>query len=462
MTRTSIGAVVFLAVALGACCAQGDERVQLTMDPRAYPGSVFSSFNPPVASLDEPAMGSPLETRSLLILGAHFNQTAETNLNDSPQSGELHSVTRGLGSIGLKRLWKRYETDLDYVGGGAIYGNRGRSGAQIHVFDAVQRIRWHRAQLVFRDSFSYLPEGSFGYGSFGGAAGEGLGGGGLHFGSLGENPRITNEAGAELTTTLTARSALTVSGSYGLIHFTDNESFIGAPVSSPQQLIDNHQISTQAGYSYQLNHEDQVGFIYGFEELDFPRLGAGTFTTHLWHGTYSHRIADRMSLTISAGPQLTRIDNPDSPGAEINRISASGRVALRYSFRATELNLSYRRYVTSGSGFVAGADTNGVRLIASRPLNRKWEVVAELGYSHNRRIQPVDFTTPRTVQSGYAGASVRRHISRDVVGFVRYQFTTLSFDSSFCSVSTSACQGISQRHTGTLGLDWNFKSIQLN
>src|SRR5262245_9449840 len=142
MTRTSIGAVVFLAVAWGACCAQSDQSAPLTMDPRAYPGSVFSSFNPPVASLDEPAMGSPLETLSLLTLGAHFNQTVETNLNDSPQGGELHGVTRGLGSIGLTRLWKRYETNLDYVGGGALYANRGRSGAQIHVFDADQRIKW--------------------------------------------------------------------------------------------------------------------------------------------------------------------------------------------------------------------------------------------------------------------------------------------------------------------------------
>ena len=43
----------------------------------------------------------------------------------------------------------------------------------MHTLAAVQRILWRTGQLAIRDSFSYLPEGSFGFSSYGGAAGFG-------------------------------------------------------------------------------------------------------------------------------------------------------------------------------------------------------------------------------------------------------------------------------------------------
>jgi len=466
MKRAPIGAVVLLAAGLGAAWAQSDtgQPAETPQQSVTFPGSVFSPSNPPVAALDENAMGAGSESRSVLRLAAHFGETLESTLDGTQSSGDIHSVTRGLGSVELQKIWKRYETDLDYVGGGAVYTNRGRTDAQIHVFNVGEKIHWRRSQLVVHDSFSYLPEGSFGHGSFGGAAGEGLGGGGaLHFGSLGIAPRITDESAAEFTQTLTPRSAFTVGASYGMVHFTGGtQNDNGAPSGDTSPLLDSHQVAAQAGYSHQLNHEDQIGVQYAFEDLHFPRTGASNFTVHLIHGLYTHRISDRLNITVAAGPQFTLIDNPLFKGLNLNRTTISGRASLHYIFRLTEVTLSYHHYITTGSGFVAGADTDGVRLTAARPLSRLWEVVGDLGYSHNTRVQPVAFLTPRTFQSGYLGMALRRHITQDISGFFRYQFTTLTFDDSTCTLTGASCGGISHRNTATLGLDWNFRPIRLD
>src|SRR5262249_48957772 len=119
-------------------------------------------------------------------------------------------------------------------------------------------------------------------------------------------------------------------------------------------------------------------------------------------------------------------------------------------------------YITTGSGFVAGANTDGVRLTVSRPLTRLWEVSGDLGYSHNDRIQAISFLTPRSFQSGYIGAAIRRRFTQDISGFFRYQFTSFTLDDSTCNLTGSSGGGLSHRNTATFGLDWNFKPIRLD
>jgi hypothetical protein len=90
-----------------------------------------------------------------------------------------------------------------------------------------QRITWKRGQLAIRDSFSYLPEGSFGgaYGSnagdtlSGGAIGGGLLGGEL-LGALGQVPRIINLSVADVVQSLTPKSTFTAAVGYAFVHYT--------------------------------------------------------------------------------------------------------------------------------------------------------------------------------------------------------------------------------------------------
>jgi hypothetical protein len=451
MVRRYSCALLFLATALGLARGQVENSTQ-SQEPQLNPTaiSVFGPKNPPVSGFDDAAMGPTAEPRSFLIPGLHFSQSLDSNVNQSTQNSGLHTVTRALGSVQLQRLWKRYETDLDYVGGGAFYSNRARDTAQLHELTVEQKLKWQRGQLSLGDSFSYLPEGSFGAGSFGGAAGGGMEGGGGHFGSLGRAQHLTNEAVLGVSELLTPRSAVTLSGNYTTVHFLD----------SSQGLIDSRQISGEAGYSYQLNRTDQIGAAYEYQNFHFPRVDSSAFKTNLVEAVYAHRISERMDLSVSGGPQITLIDNPQG---NLDRVSFSGRAMVHYSLSQTDLRLSFRRHVTSGSGIFNGADSNVVRLTATRQLSRLWEAAADLGYSHNTRIQPsTEHSATRTFQSEYAGISARRRIRRDLTGFVRYQYTNSGFNDTFCDGPGCDFGRTAQRHVVTFGLDWYLRPIRLD
>ena len=195
----------------------------------------------PLSAVDRPSLEPNPTTRSMLIPGFSVSQGVDSNVNGTPgTSPPLQGVTRVLGSLSLQRLWRRQDLGLDYVGGGLFYSDNSKTVGQAHLMIAEHRIRWRSGQLSFRDSFSYLPEGSFGDLAFGGAGsliGIGLPDTGLRagiagttsnffgpgqFASLGQRPRITNVAMVDVVKELTPRSSFTLAGSYGLSHFTDN------------------------------------------------------------------------------------------------------------------------------------------------------------------------------------------------------------------------------------------------
>ncbi len=225
---------------------------------------------------------------------------------------------------------------------------------------------------------------------------------------------------------------------------------------------------------------------------------------------WGHRISGRMDFLIGAGPQLTAINNLPTviPGANLTpadnfppcviegslanpvfvcprndlRISVAGRASLRYRFEKASLSLSYDHFITGGSGFFAGAKSDIARVTVDRPVSRIWTVFADFGYSRNSREQSLtasqtaDCTqTPQnpnppacpgvsanTYSFDYAGAGMRRKLGRSFQLYASYQFNYLTFDSSFCVGSSGACSRISQRHVGTIGLDWTPRPMRLD
>jgi hypothetical protein len=136
------------------------------------------------------------------------------------------------------------------------------------------------------------------------------------------------------------------------------------------------------------------------------------------------------------------------------------------------LDLTYDHFLTSGSGFFAGAESDIARLSATRPLGRIWTGFSDLGYSRNSRISPSTCSAGQSgancsgvmanvYQYGYAGLGVRRNFGRNFQAFASYQFNELFFDSSYCG-STVPCNRVSQRQVGTIGLAWTPRPIRLD
>jgi hypothetical protein len=147
-----------------------------------------------------------------------------------------------------------------------------------------------------------------------------------------------------------------------------------------------------------------------------------------------------------------------------NRIGEAGRIMLRYRFPRTTVSLSFQRYITSGSGIFAGAQTTTAHLGVDHTLSRVWSLFSDFGVAKNSQIQVTGSTGPATsFVYGYAGGGLHRQFGRSLRGFVSYQFNDFSFNTGCqATLTTTACPTLSQRHVGSIGLDWTPRPIRLD
>lgn len=453
-------------------------------------GAAPITDNPPISALDQPALGPHAAPLSYLQLGATASETADSNVaNDLGTGGAVHSVSRALGTLSLRRLWSHYELSLDYAGGAGYYNVHGIGWRNLQQLGFVQKINWKRGELSVRDNFSYLPEGSFGaaYGSLStqqSTIGSGFGQGflgGNNFGALGEVPRLMNVAAADIVENLTPKSAITMAGGYGVVHFYGSD-----PQLADISFLGSTQVSAQGAYDRVLTPHDQMAVIYGYQAFRFipgggscpvnqpfcnPGGSGTTFNSQVVELAYARRISGRLDFTVAAGPQLINLTEcsalfgvciPNTSYGD-TRLGAAGRALLRYKFPKTSFEASYLRMTTAGSGFFAGAESDIGRLQANRPLGRKWSGFIDLGYARNSRIEPASAgpVDANTYDYGFAGGGLHRMLGRHFHAFASYQFNELRFDNSICVAGVS-CSRISQRHSGTIGLDWVPRPIRID
>ena len=443
--------------------------------------------NPPLSGLDQPTAEPAFGGRSYLMPGLQASESVDAN-SGSTGSTQTSEITRAVGSVDLQKLWKQYQLGMDYIAAGNFYTGQyanslSRSRAtQAHTFAAVQRILWRTGQLAIRDSFSYLPEGSFGFNSYGGAAsfgsslgggvsgvgaGTGLGGGlgsgtgaGVSYGSFGYQPRIDNTAIVDVVQGLSPRSTVTMSGGYSISHFLDVS-------NSAIPAINSQMTSGQLGYNHLLSRKDQIGLAYGFQEIHFPSAGSGSVTAHVGNVLYGHRITGKLNLTLGVGPQLIIVHHPPAaPVSQTTSLSANASVTFNYTVSTrTNVQLAYRRYVTPGSGFYAGANTDSVRVSLGYRLGRRWMTTTDAGYSHNTNLQRSSTspsgTKSHSYQFWYAGASLQRQLSQHFSVFATYQYNDLGFGSCPTTGSTT-CGVTASRQTGMVGLNWHPRPIRLD
>lgn len=447
---------------------------QQTAPPAAFGQDnppVLVNDNPPISGLDQPSLEPGVQPRSMLLGGLEVSESIDSNIGSDARPA-WRGVTRGLGGLTMQKLWSRYQLAAAYVGGAGFYNANGRGFQQLHDLQAQQTMLWRRGQFTLRDSFSYLPEGSFGLGSYGGAGGFQLGLGGIgtgmgmlgssfggnygalgseQVGTLGQSPRLSNVTVADVVETLTPRSSITVVGSYGVVHFTDNT----------QDFINSRQAGAQVGYNYTLGPKDQIAVTYGYQSFRFPgSVGADNINSHVAQLLYGHRVSGRMDLVIGGGPQWTLIEDPLT--GTTSRLSGSGRATLRYKFRRVYTALSYERYDTSGSGFFAGAQSDIVRASITRPIGRHYEARADLGFARNRRLQLAALgVNANSFDYLFAGFALRRQFGYNWGAFLGYQWNDQILDSSFCTPGVF-CNRIAVRHVVTFGVDWHFRPIRID
>ena len=487
LTTAILAVCAIMFFVTGATAAYAQSNPDQGAPPAATGPDTTIIENPPLSGLDEPSFEPGYGARSYLIPKVQVSEAVDTNpAGNLGSKTVIKNVTRGLGSLTLQKLWKIHPLDVDYIGGAAHYYGKTGNTYQIHSLAATQRLLWRTGQLAFRDSFSYLPQGNFGFSSFGGAGafggGGGLGGlgggvgtgGGIaggggggvfpngQFGSLGNQPRVTNSSIADVTQAFSPRSSVVLSGGYGWTTF----------LNAPPGYINSQQTTGQAGYNYQLSRHDQLALTYAFQEFRFPRAGSGSFNVNVWQVLYGHRISGKLDLNLGGGPQwihsygysqvLPGVFTPNNRSF----VSGAGRASLNYRMSdRTNMILNYSHYTTPGSGFFAGANTDMVRLALHHSLSRHWSLMTDTGYSRNSRVLSNPTTlvhNASTYTSWYAGSALRRQLGRHLGAFASYQYDSIDFSSGLCTTSNPSCSRVSARHLGLIGLDWTPRPIRLD
>ena len=492
-----------LLLLLGACFGVATAVAQNDSTPGAVPAATGPAEqnnveNPPLSGLDQPVAEPAFGGRSYLVPGLQVSETVDSNAAGTT-SNQTHTaeITRGLGAMDMQKIWRRYQLGLDYVAAGDFYTgpiiskSQGRA-LQSHTFAADQRILWRTGQLAIRDSFDYLPEGTFGFSSYGGAgafgsalggiagsgAGTGLGSGiaggspaglfgGGQFGSIGYQPRIDNSSIIDIVQGLSPRTTVTLAGGYDFTNYL-NKSQSAFPV------INSQQTTGQVGFNHLLSRRDQIGVDYAFQEFHFPSAGSGSVTAHIWNGLYGHRVTGKLNITIAGGPQLVIIHNPTVnilgvliKVPETRTISANGSITFAYTVSSrTSAQVLYQRYVTPGSGFFAGANTDAARITVGHLFGRHWITNTDVGYSRNTTLNnaatsPTTGVHSHSYQYWYAGTSLQRQLGQHFSAFVNYQFNDIGFGS--CTTTAGGvCGSSATRHTGSVGINWHPKPIRLD
>jgi hypothetical protein len=445
-------------------CAAAQNSSQSQPAPTPAPAfgqnaPILSPENPPVTGLDEPKLDLHMATRSFFSPALQVSESADTNgANAFGQGTDLESVTRVLGAFDLQQFWPKSDLFLEYLGGGAFYSSPFDT-KQLQAAGLEAVTRWRTGLLTLRDSFSYLPDGSFSIGTFGGVPGMGLatGGGtgglgglpGAHLfgtgelGSIGDIPRLANTAILDGVQALNPVSAITAAGGFSDAHFFD----------PTKVLINSDELTIEGGYTHMLSRHDQIGGVYAFQLFQFPQETGGQFYVHIVNLRWKHYISGRMSLTVGAGPQYTELEL----GGYLSRWSLSARVQLSYKLGHGSLGATYEKFTSAGSGFFLGANTQAARLLYTRPMGRTWEFYGDLAYSNNKTLQSpadVDLGVGATsYNEGSAGAVFRKHLGRTYDFFAAYRFSEVAFNRPITLEGNTG--RIANREVGSVGVEWH-------
>jgi hypothetical protein len=418
--------------------------------------------NRPLSGAEQYGLGTPSGRRSTLGGSVQFRESADTNSTSAPGgSTDIRSASYLTGNFALHRLWRNSELAATYSGGGGLYNTQSDLNEVFHQVGISERVTLRRWGFLLSDQVSYLPESSFGFNGLGTPIGinSGLGGFGSQFSNLnpifdpnqsiltGRARRISNVVVGEVQYSVSARTSVTATVSYGLLHFMH------------AGFIDDHTWTVQGGYNYALNRRDTLGVTYGFSEIFF-NINDTKIDNHSVQLAYGRRITGRLALQLGAGPQITTFRNvTTNPGSQV---SWGAGASLRYKRSRSDYSLSYMRGITGGVGLFEGAKRDEVQAGVSRTLTRAWTGSLSAGYARNSAIGQLTpgLTQEVRLNSWTAGAGLDRPLGRRMSVFFNYNFQHQNSDSSICT--TGGCGTVFLRHQFGVGLNWTIRPIAID
>jgi hypothetical protein len=466
---------------LGAVALSSGARAQDTQEPEtpakpkpaargipslSDPNATVEDSQAPTASwhpdtslatgLQAPTLGSPELGHSYWVPGLEYGSTIQSRPPGVAATNGWYANNYAGGDLSLLETWGRSQLGLNYSGGGYFTTDNLQSNGEYQQLSLGENITLNRWQIQAYDLFSYLPESQFGFAGGTNLALPGVGGIlGPAVPSLGSSvvpnqsiysatgSRYSNVFAAQTTYMFSPRSSFTVSGSYGLLRFTQSGN------------VDNSMATGSLGYNYALGKEDSIGLLYRFTSFHYTGE-AQALGNHVANFVYLKKITRRMALNLSGGPQITTFRIP--VGTKSHTIGVSTGATLNYAVEHGNVSLSYFHGLTGGSGVLLGSNSDTAMVTLSRQVTRVWGVSADFGYSRNSSVVSPTGVQRLTYNDWFVGGGVSRPFGRNVNLSVAY---SARFESSPLICTGTVCSSSYTQNMVSISLQWHTRPFVL-
>jgi hypothetical protein len=369
-------------------------------------------------------------------------------ISEGADTGLVQGITESSTSIGggfaLDQQWGRFHLITQYYGAKLLYYPASSFSSSYHDLSFSPTLAFGRWAVHLREDLHVSPEQSFGGLDIAGAPLPASDAALTNVTPLLEPPetiatgwaeRLDNTSLADIDYSLSRRSTVTLSGSYGLLHFF-----------SPG-YIDGNTVQGHVGYTYLLTPRDSMAITYNYSLMRFTGTTTRT-VSHLAQLSFAHTLTARWSFQVAAGPQLFQLEGLGlSSGGQLTWSLTSG---LTYQTHHNAYALQYFRGITGGSGVILGAETEGVTASISRALTRYWSGALNTGAARNTGLVPSQ-ALPQ-FDYWFAGANVGRPLGRHFHINLNYAYQQQS-QSGSCPVLS--CGLNTERNVGSFSLEWH-------
>lgn len=423
---------------------------------------------PALAGAQEFAPGSATPARSYLLPSFQWAGLGDTNVTGTTGRSELSLESTYVGNITLQRSRKRSQLNLDYAGGAYFYSGPiegdfktlPSTNGSFHRLGVTHTFNWRRWQVFLGDDFLYLPESPLGFSGFSGLESFGSGQGGSFLGNAtrvnpafdpnqdiltGESRRLSNVVTGQIEYSIGKRSAITFASAYGNLHFLD------------AGFTDNRYLLMQAGYNHALTRSDFVSIFYVHTLYKFDLPNRDILYRGI-QGAYGHRLTGRLSLELSGGPLINQIGVP--LGGSMSSVFWATHDSLKYRSRRVDMDLSFARGISGGSGVLAGAESDLVELQVGRQLSRRIHGSVILAHTFDQSLdQEVAIQRNSKFESWLGGVLLSRELGRTMSVFVDYKVEREAFSDPTCL--SSRCSRFFIRHVGGAGFNWHGRPLKI-
>jgi hypothetical protein len=385
------------------------------------------------------------------------------------QHGYFGSGTTGStalsGNVGWVSLSQVHPTSLLFAGG-VLIGQSGQGSSTYQNLAISQSLIKRKWSFNVSDSFSFLPQsptvgisGIPGVGDVGPVPipgpSTGPAGGVLTY----SGNRIANTISGDIERRLNARTSVSGSGSWSLLHFIDEHAGLDTSTVTGEVAL-NRRINARnsASISAVYSSYDTTGLLANLPPgFRFPKDKI-TYETKGINVSYSRQWTRAFSTDVSAGPQWIQSSAaqliPDKLNYFVNAGASYSRQLMNYGVR-------YSHGVNGGSGVQAGAISDNVSATVGRNFGRQWAGAAIFSYSHTTGLLALFPNAPSAINGAidteYGTLQVTHGFTRTISGYASYTAQNQSLNNVL--TIPNAFSGMS--HTFGIGVTWAPQSKRL-